>query len=184
MANLGYLPASIIAGESIWISASNTTQATNADIILTDYTPADGYTLGYDFNAPTPITIAGVANGADTGWTLELTAAQTLLWKAGLIHFAGYVTKTSSSRKFAVDAGAISVAASPLATSAWTAIVTALDAAILEYAATPVGSFSVDGVNINYRSMEDLTNLRAYAKTMADSELGSRQKRIIRARFT
>jgi hypothetical protein len=62
--------------------------------------------------------------------------------------------------------------------------VTALDAAILEYAATPVGSFSVDGVNINYRSMEDLTNLRAYAKTMADSELGSRQKRIIRARFT
>jgi hypothetical protein len=180
--NLGYIPDSVVAGETIWTAAANT--KSKGDIILSDYTPAGGYTLAYQFAAATPISVAAVANGGNTGWTLELTAVQTLLWKAGTIRFTGYVTQTSGGRVFAVDAGTISVEPSPLATSAWTAVVAACDAAILAYAGNPNGSFNVDGLSISYRSLSQLTDLRSYAKTMADQETGNRPRRIIRTRFT
>lgn len=182
---LGYLPAQIVAGETIWIAAANTIQS-GVDIILADFTPAGGSTLSYQFAAATPITVAAAANGANTGWTLEVTSAQTLVWKAGVIRFAGYATK--SARTYAVDAGSIAVTASPLATSAWTAIVAACDAAMLTQAATgsQSGSFSVDGMSksFTYRNTTDIVQLRSYAKNMADYETGSRQKRIIRTMFT
>jgi len=184
MPSLSYMPASVVGGETIWIAAANTTQATNSDIVIDDYTPAGGYTLAYHFAASTPITVAGVANGDDSGWTLEVTAAQTLLWKAGTIRFAGYVTHTASSRVFAVDYGAVIVTASPLATSNWTTVVTQCDAAILSYASNPNSSISVDGVAFAYRSLSQLLDLRAAAQAMADSETGNRMKRIIRTRFT
>jgi hypothetical protein len=181
-ANLGYMPASIVAGETIWIAAANTVQAAT-DIELADYLPAS-YSLAYQFAASTPITVNAVANTGGTGWTLEVTAAATLAWKAGVIHFAGYVTHTSSGRKYAVDAGAISVTASPLATSAWTAVVAACDAALLAGATSGIVSAGTDGLNFAYRSPSELINLRAYAQTMADQETGNRMRRIIRTRFT
>lgn len=187
MLDLGYIPDRIVAGETIWIAAANTTQATNADIVLTDYLPAS-YSLAYQFAAATPIAVDAVANGAGTGWTIEVTAAQTLAWKPGRIRFAGYVTALSGGRVFAVDAGAIEVTASPLATSDWTAVVAACDAAILAQMATgqTSGSFTVDGMSksFTYRSADDLMTLRAYAQNMADLETGNRPKRIIRSRFT
>ncbi len=182
MQNAGYMPLTIVAGESIWISASNTAQNLT-DITFSDYSPAGGYSLAYHFAAATPITVDAVANGDNDGWTLEVTAAQTLVWKAGTIRFAGYVTD-SNGRVFAADAGTIAVTPSPLATSAWTDVITACDAAILDYAGNPHGSINVDGMSISYRSMDQLTRLRAYAKTMELQETGNRPKRIIRARFT
>lgn len=186
MQDIGYMPDRIVAGESIWIAAANTAQALS-DITLTGYVPPT-YTLSYQFAAATPITVAAVANGADTGWTLEVTAAQTLVWKAGEISFAGYVTHASSGRIFAVDAGTIAVTASPLATSSWTAIVTACDAALLTQATTgnQSGTLSMDNMteSYTYRNTADLITLRAYAQNMASYEIGPRQKRIIRTRFT
>jgi hypothetical protein len=151
MLSLGYVPQRVIAGETIWVAAANTIQSAS-DIILDDFTPAGGATLSYQFAAATPITVAAVANGANTGWTLEVTSAQTLAWKAGVIRFAGYATK--SARTYAVDAGSIMVTASPLATSAWTAIVAACDAAILAQMSTgqTSGSFSVDGMSKSTRT--------------------------------
>ncbi|MBM3887815.1 MAG: hypothetical protein FJ388_01680 [Verrucomicrobia bacterium] len=187
MLDLGYMPDTIVAGETIWIAAANTTQPTDSDIIFTDYLPAD-YNLAYQFASATPSTVSAVANGAGTGWTLEVTAATTLTWKAGRIRFAGYVTAKVGGRVYAVDAGAIEVTASPLATSAWTAVVAACDAAILAQMGTgqASGAFSVDGMSksFSYRSAEELITLRAYAQNMADAETGNRQKRIIRTRFT
>jgi hypothetical protein len=187
MTNQGFLPDRIVAGETMWIAAANTTQTTNADISITNYLPAS-YALAYQFAAATPISVSGVANGAGTGWTLEVTATQTLAWKPGAIRFAGYVTAKTGGRVFAVDAGTIAVTASPLATSQWTAVVTACDAAILAQMATgqTSGSFSVDGLSqsFTYRSADELIRLRSYAKNMADQETSNRPIRIIRSRFT
>jgi hypothetical protein len=183
MTNLGYMPARIVAGESIWIAAANTIQSAR-DLIVDNYTPAGGYTLAYQFAAATPISVAGVANGANTGWTLDVTAAQTLAWKAGSIAFAGVVTHTATSRVYAIDHGAIAVTASPLATSHWTAVVAACDASILTYAGSPTANFSVDGQQYSYRSMDQLIALREYASSRAELETGNRMKRIIRTRFT
>jgi hypothetical protein len=178
----GFIPDEIIAGETIWLSASNSTQSAE-DITFADYTPAGGYTLAYDFAAPTPITVAATANGDNTGWSLEVTAAQTLLWKSGQLSFSGCVTHTATGRKFAVDAGYITVQASPLSTSQWSAIVAACDAAMVECAASGYASFSVAGMNVTFKSTSDIIALRDYARTMERQETGNRFRRIIRSRF-
>lgn len=180
MSERGLLPEFITAGESIWVSASS---SIGVDIVIPDYTPLT-HSLSYQFAADTPIAVSAVANGDNTGWTLDVTSAQTLVWKAGVVRFAALATNISTARVVTVDSGAIRVAASPLATSSWTAVVTACDAAILSFASNPNASFSVDGMSVSYRSMDDLISLRSYAQTMADQERGSRMKRIIRTRFT
>jgi len=181
--NQGHIPSSIVAGESLWIASANTAQ-NREDITFSDYTPAGGYTLSYQFAAATPITVAAAANGDNTGWTLEVSPAQTLTWRAGPLRFAAYVTHTATGRTFAVDAGQIMVSASPLATSHWTAIVAACDAAILSGSASGIVSFGVDGMSTAYRNPTELMALRDYARTMELHDTGNRPARIIRARFT
>jgi len=183
MLNAGFLPDRIVAGESIWIASANSAQD-GEDLIFTDYTPAGGYTLAYQFAASSPISVTAVANGDNTGWTLTVTGAQTLLWRPGVIRFAGLVTHTASTRIFAVDEGAIAVTASPMATSEYAAVLAAIEAAILNYATNPRSSFSVDGMSVNYGSLKELIDLRAVYKAEVASQTGKRIKRIIRTRFT
>jgi len=182
MTNAGFLPSAITAGESIWIDADNTAQS-SVDITFGDYTPADGYTLAYQFADATPISVDAVANDEDTGWTLDVTGAQTLIWQPGQLVFTGLVTHTATGRIFAVDSGSINVSASPLRVSSWVAVVAAADAAILNYAASPNSSFSVDGVTIAYRSIDDLIALRDYAQYRLKQDTKSGIKRIIKSRF-
>ena len=183
MENAGILPTTIVAGETIWISAENTVQS-GSDIILTDYTPAD-YTLAYQFAAATPITVDAVANSEATGWTLTVTAAQTLLWAPGRIRFAAYVIdKSDSDKVYAVDAGEIGVTASPLRVSEYQNILTSIDASLADYAANPNGSFTVNGVSLTYRSFSQLKELRNYIVSLISADTGKRPKRIIRTRFS
>ena len=183
MAQKRYFPDVVQAGETVWISAASVIDATKNDLVFDDFTPAGGYALSYSFGASTPITVAAVANSGNTGWTLEVTAAQTLAWRAGSMQYNALVTHTATQRVYVVEFGTVRVLPSPLATSSWTAVVAACDAAMLTYSGNPNSSISVDGMTISYRSLENLTNLRAYAREM---ELAEKQHRprIIRARFT
>jgi hypothetical protein len=183
MLNAGFLPDRVVAGESIWLSADNSAQD-GEDLIFTDYTPAGGYTLAYQFAAKTPISVAATANSADTGWSLTVTGAQTLLWLPGIIRFAGFVTHTSSTRIFAVDEGSIAVTASPLAVSEYAAALTLIEAAILSFATDPQRSFALGELNVSYGSLDDLLNLRTFYKAEVARQTGKRIKRIIRTRFT
>lgn len=176
---LNFLPDSVVAGESIWISASNTVKG-YTDITIPDFTPPTA-ALAYQFDAPTPISVTAVANGDNTGWTLEVTGTQTLLWYNSVISFVAFATV--SERVYQVDSGTIRVTQSPLRVSSWTAVVTAIDAAILTYAAQPVGSISVEGMSLSYRSLDDLIKLRDYAIYMQNKDSSSKVRRIIRTRF-
>jgi hypothetical protein len=181
--HLGYIPAQVTAGETIWIAAANTTRPTDTDIILSDYTPNGGCTLSYLFAAATPITVAAVANGAGTGWTLEVTAARTLAWRAGSLAFAGQVTN-SSGRVWLVDEGFIVVRASPAAVSTYAAALAAVEAAIVEYASNPYGSFTIPGgITVQYRSIDELINLREFYRAEVSRDSASRARRIIRTEF-
>jgi hypothetical protein len=181
--HLGYIPAQVTAGETIWIAAANTTRATDADIILSDYTPAGGCSLSYLFAAATPITVAAVANGAETGWTLTVTAAQTLAWRAGSTAFAGQVTD-AAGHVWLVDEGVIVVRASPAAVSTYAAALTAVESAIAEYAANPYGSFTIPGgMTVQYRSIEELINLREFYRAEVSRDSANRARRIIRTEF-
>jgi hypothetical protein len=183
--NQGFLPETVVAGETIWIAAANTLQSSE-DIIIDGVSPAAGYTLVYQFSAPTPITVTATSNGANTGWTLEVTGAQTLVWAPGVIQFVGLasIVVGESTRSYAVDAGAISVAASPLRVSSWVAVLAAVDAAIVTYAANPNGTISMDGISISYRTLDQLTALRDYVNYRLTQDNAARPKRIIRTEFT
>jgi len=181
---LGYIPANVTAGETIYISADNATQTDrNNDIILDDYSPADSWTLYYDFAADTPITVTGVANDDNDGWELTVTSAQTLLWKAGLMSFSARVVNSDSSLTIVVDDGTISVKASPLAVSSYKTALTKIDAAIADYAQNPMSSFSLGDQTISYRSLQELLDLRYYYKYLVELETARRPKRIIRSRY-
>lgn len=184
MENLGYLPETVTGGETIWISADNTAQDEYGDdIVLDGYLPAT-HTLAYDFAGPVPVTVGAVANTGGTGWTLEVSAAITLTWRAGAINFRGRVTDATTGRVFAVDAGYITAKASPLQTSQYAAALLAIDAAILEYAQNPYGSFTIPGgINVTFRSLDDLLNLRAYYQAEVRRDSATRTRRIIRSEF-
>jgi len=181
--NQGFLPTSVMAGETIWVAAANTAQS-SADIILPNYLPAS-FSLAYQFAAATPLTVAAAANGDDDGWTLTVTAAQTLLWKAGVINFAAFVTELAvTARVFSVDAGFIRVAASPLAVSDYAAALTAIETAISTFSAGGIKAFSLGDMQITYNSVSELFDLRDFYKSESMKQLSTRPRRIIRTRFT
>jgi hypothetical protein len=182
MQELGYIPAQIVGGESIWIAAANTAQASQ-DIIIDGFTPADGYTLAYQFAADTPLSIAAVANGDNTGWTLDVTGTQTLTFTPGRMSFVGIVSHTTPARSHVVDSGGIYVNPSPMRVSAWKAVVAAIDAAMLSAAATPNGSITVDGMSVSYRGTSDLKSLRDYAVEQLRRDTGRRAPSRILTRF-
>ena len=184
MSRLSYIPLSIVGGETIWISASNTTQGAE-DIILNDYTPADGWTLKYQFDASTPFEVDAVANGADTGWTLSLTGVQTLSMAPRNSAYTGLVTKTIETlpRIITVDDGVIAVDASPMRESSWKAVLASVDASIATFASNPNGSITVDGMTLSYRGMDDLTKLRDYANYRLNLDTSKRPKRLMQSRF-
>jgi len=182
MQELGYIPASIVGGESIWIAAANVAQD-RTDIIIDGFTPADGYTLAYQFAASTPVSVAAVANGDSTGWTLDVTGTVTLAWGPGRIPFVGIVTHTTPARSHVVDQGGVYVNPSPMRVSAWTAVVAAIDAAMLTAAATPNGSISIDGMSVSYRGVSDLTSLRNYASEQPRKDTGRHSPGRILTRF-
>ena len=182
MENAGFLPSRIIAGETIDVSAANTLQDwAGLDITFDNFKPTSA-TLAYQFAAPTPITVNAVANGGNTGWTLTVTGAQTLVWSPGRLTFVGLATV--GTKTYAVDQGYIDVDASPLRVSSWVAVLASVDAAIASYATTPHGSFNVDGLNVTYRSLSQLTDLRDYVKARLAEDTAKRPRRIIRARLT
>ena len=183
MTNLCFLPSQVTGGETIWIAADNSLQGA-VDIVLTNYLPVD-YTLKYNFSSTpaSPLSVDAVANVGGTGWTLELSSAQTLVWDPGKVIFTGEVTNSTTERVTVVDSGNIQVDASPVRVSSWVAVLAKVDAAIAEFAATPQSSFSVDGLSVTYRSMDDLERLRNYANYRLQLDTATRPKRIIHARF-
>ena len=183
MQNLGFLPEWIVAGETIWIAAANTAQSSEDIVLDTPYLPAT-HALAYEFAGTTPCTVTAVANTGGTGWTLEVSASETVTWRGGSVAFRGKVTD-SSGRVTTVDVGEIQVKASPLTVSQYKAALAAVEAAIAEYATNPYGSFTIPGgMTVQYRSMDDLLALRAFYAGEVRRETSTRPRRIILGEYT
>jgi hypothetical protein len=71
-----------------------------------------------------------------------------------------------------------------MATSPWTAVVAACDAALLSGTASGVISFGVDGISQTYSSRDQLISMRNYAREKELRDTGNHPARIVRARFT
>lgn len=175
-----FIPQSIIGGESIWISAANTVQ-NSTDIAYDSITPAEGYTLAFLFSADSPLTVAAVANADNTGWTLDVTGAQTLTFSPGDLSYAAIATK--SGRSIYVESGIIIVKPSPVRVSAWKQVLADIDNAIAQYSKSPNGTVSMGDMQVTYKSMADLTKMREYAEHKLRRDTGQGVRRRILTRF-
>lgn len=183
MAKLAIIPADIRGGESLWISASNPDYP--QDIIVYGSLP-DTHNLSYTFSTgiSLPLTVEGLPNGDGTGWTLELTPAQTLAFTPGPVRYTGQVTNKDTGRVKIVDEGTLFVMSSPARASHWGAVVQSIDAAIADYASNPNGRITMGDMSVSYRSIDELIRLREYAIHMLQADSGRSPRRIIRTRFT
>lgn len=174
MAELNLLPETLVAGETVSVAVS-----------LPLYTAASGWAVAYRFAATTPFSVS-CTGGTDGAWTLALTSAQTLSLKTGGLRFDAIATQTvgkAVAQVVAVDSGTITVTASPLLVSQWEAVLTAVDAAIASWGTSNHRSMSIEGMSVSYRSLDELTRLRAFCVTQIRRETGNRGPFIIRSMF-
>ena len=143
---LSVLPTSIVAGETL--------TATLTGVSTT------GRTCSYQFASKTPLTVACTI--VDGVFILTVSAAQTLTLKGGVIRFAALATTTATGAVACVDSGYITVESSPVATSDYSAALTAVDAAIANYAANPNKRVSLGAMSVEYRTLDELLTLRAF----------------------
>lgn len=179
---LAFLPQRLTSGETIYIAADNG-KANAEDIIVTGYLPST-HTLQYQFAGTSALSVDGVANGAATGWTLTVTAAQTLLWRGGTIPFVGFATKTANGMVTAIDQGSIAVTASPLTASWATTALAAVEAKIEGRASSDQESFTLGDMAVKFMAIDELVKLRDWLRAEVKRNGPSRIKRIIRTRFT
>jgi hypothetical protein len=154
---LNRLPTEIIAGESISIDTGIS---------------STGSTLIYSFAAKVPFSVTCSAPSPATTWQLILTPVQTLQLGRGSIRFAGMKTNTTSGLVTAVDSGTISVTASPLAVSEYTAYLAAVTAALNAWGSNPNSRVKVGEIEINYKDKDDLISLQEYFRSQIALETG------------
>jgi hypothetical protein len=171
---LDIMPDALTAGETLAATAT-----------ITGKTPDAGYALSYRMAIDTVgITAAGVDNGAG-GWTVALTAAQTIAMPSGLLVFDALLTLGAATEL--VDRGQIAVTASPLFVSQWAAVLVQVDAAIAAWATSgsKETSVSFDGMakSLAVSSLADLQSLRSFCIRQRNRERGTRTPYRILSRF-
>ena len=170
MARATEMPTTLTAGETI-----------AADLTISDYSPADGYTISFRFGGAVPFAVAGVSALDGAAWALDVTSAATATMGRGRVSWDALATKDGVST--VVGNGTITVNASPLTVSRYVATLAAVETAIANYATSTKRSFSVDGISTTYRDLDELLNLRAFLKREIAQESGARRSSVILTRF-
>ena len=168
------LPTAIVAGETV-----------SETITMVDYPAASGWVVSYRFATPTPLTQA-CTGGTAGAWVLALTSAQTLTIPSGRVRFDALATQTvgeAVAQVVCVDSGVIVVEASPLTVSAWSTVLTAVDAAIATWGTNDQRSMSIEGMSISYKSLDELLKLRAFCTHEINRDTGNKRPRLVRSRF-
>ena len=169
---LNIMPKSIVAGESVSLA-----------VAINGVTPDGGWSLTYRLAASPGLSVEGVADG--DGWSVNITPAQTLTFPRGLIRFDALAKKGSGAdeQSLLVDSGTIAVSPSPIAESAWSAVLVQVDAAIASWGTSPNRSVSIDGMSVTFRNLDELLRLRAFCLQQVARDRGGMGPRVIRTRF-
>ena len=154
-------PESIIAGDSVAWQRSESR-----------YSPGAGWALVYRLlSAAAVIDIDGAEvtdDGAQT-WTIQLAAATTGAYTAGLYSYTAFASKASD--RVTLASGRICVEPDPAAASATDArifaeqILDALEAVLLKRANTDQASYTIQGTSISLMSLSELESWRDKYRT-------------------
>ncbi len=138
---------------------------------LSDYQATDGWTLSYALvKSSVKIAISGSSYG-DGGHLVEVAKATTALWTAGEYDWQSYVT--SATERYAIGTGRLEIlpnfsaqSTGYDARSTWRQTVEQIEAAILAYApGADTLRITHRDKTLEYRTMEDLLALLAYARS-------------------
>ena len=149
-------PAELIAGDR-W--------AWNREDLGSDYPPAS-YALSYSArleSVGTEIEITASESGSD--YIVEVAAATTAAYTAGIYHWQAYITRTSDSERVTVDSGTFEVIADrdSASTDPRSHVKVTLDAieAVIESRATKdQESYSINNRSLSRTPLKDLIMLR------------------------
>ena len=175
-------PTSITAGDSASWTRS-----------LADYSASDGWTLSYAFikvKVPAaPLLIAATASGSD--FLVSLTPADTQFWPDGEYNGQGYVTK--AGERHTVWTGSLEVmpdyvtAGAVETRSIAQQTLDSLRAALLRLSTKQVTRATIEGVQLEFRSMKEVQDLIDKYQAIVNTEdavATSAPRRSILARFT
>jgi len=122
----------------------------------------------YTFGSSTPVSVTCTED--DPNYTLLVTGTQTLTFGYGDIKYTAM--QTIGTVTTCIDYGTISVSASPAATSDYSTQLTAVDTAIANYATNANKKIKVGEIEIEYRNLKELLNLRSYYSNLVAKDTG------------
>lgn len=164
---------------------------------LTDYPAGDGWTLNYSFRRQggegAAVAFTSTADG--NNHLIELTPVVTETYIAGVYRGVGYVVNGDESERYTVWTGDIEILpnlalAAPEHDGRTKAerILDFIDRSFERVAAKQVVSSSIEGVNLQFRSYDDLIKARNYWAAVVATEkaagANNGRSRYIFARFT
>jgi len=152
---LNILPSDIVAGETIKETIT---------------VPSDCDSAVYQFASETPLSVALVE---ETGvWTLTVSSAQTMTFKRGSIRFIGLSTD-ADGLVTCFDSGVINVEASPMATSNYSAALTAIRTAIQNWGTSENKRVQLGDMSLEVKDLDDLLRLEDHYKRLVALDTGS-----------
>lgn len=143
---------------------------------LTDYATAS-YALSYVFRlegtGSTSIAVTATESGPD--YLVEVAAATTAGYTAGVYQWQEYITRSSDSARLTLSEGTCEVVANRSAAttdprSHAQKVLTAIEAVIEGTASKELASYTVDGVAISRRPIDELLRMREAYRYEVDEE--------------
>lgn len=154
---------------------------------LTEYQPADGWSLRYTFvNASARYEISGAQVTADAvgaGWDISVPASVTSTWAPGAYEWRAFVEDATQETVYLVDGGSVDIASDgssvgDIRSRAKTAL-DALDAVLEGRATKDQEEMSINGRMLKRFPLSELLALRAHFQSKVNAEDGrSRMRRV------
>jgi len=146
---------------------------------LTDYATAS-YALTYTFRleGTGSTSIAVTASESGDEYRVEVAAATTAGYTVGVYQWQEYITRSSDSARLTLSEGTCEVVANRAAAttdprSHAQKVLAAIEAVIEGTASKELASYTVDGIAINRRSIDELMRMRDSYRYEVDEERAS-----------
>jgi hypothetical protein len=188
MSNTFAIPKKIVAGDAVtWYDSelSGVDSATGKRVVFSP----DLFQLSWAFRGSTAVDVVAVADGT----RYKSTLPETEIIPAGMLHWQAYITELSTNDRSTIGLGSLLVNVNlALSTtydnrSSSQQLLDRVNAAIIALTnGKPLESYSINGRDLKYMSLEDLTNLRQQlrkevaAEELAKSQSKGRKRRYVR----
>jgi hypothetical protein len=132
----------------------------------------DGWTLAVTFRGPyDTATVTCTANGTDPkAFDMVLLATTTTAWKGGTFAYVVTASKVGEGT-YVAERGMMHVLPNPTATTAAMTMLAAIDSLLLGRASDDQKTIAIDGIQLQYMSLQQLQQFRASYREIVEREV-------------